>query len=89
MLGFAIAAAVTLLGYWQAKRFTRNRLRFVDAVQKPTSAALAGLGAAAIAWPVTWLLPIVGTGTALLFGAAVAVGVSAGARDIRRRIGGG
>jgi len=36
-----------------------------------------------------WLLPLVGTGTALLFGLGVGAGVSSGARDIRKRIGSG
>jgi len=35
------------------------------------------------------MLPLVGTGTAILFGASVALGVNAGARDIRKRIGAG
>jgi hypothetical protein len=40
--------------------------------------------AALVAWPLTWILPLVGTGTALLFGAAVAFGVSSGAKAIRQ-----
>jgi hypothetical protein len=89
MIGLAITLAVALIGYWQAKQFVQSKLRFVDAVHKATAPLLAGVAAAAVAMPVVWLLPVVGTGTALLFGAGVALGVNAGARDIRRRIGAG
>lgn len=89
MIGLAITAVVALIGYWQAKQFVQNKLRFVDGVHKGAAPVLAGVAAAAVALPVVWLLPIVGTGTALLFGAGVALGVNAGARDIRKRIGAG
>jgi hypothetical protein len=66
----------------------RDRLKFVDAVQTLKAPILAGLIAWAVVTPITWLLPLVGTGTALLFGLSVGMGVRAGARDIRtdRRI---
>jgi hypothetical protein len=89
LVGLAITATVTFLGYWQAKSFTTSRLRFVDAVHKASAPILAGIAAVVIATPIVWLLPLVGGGTALLFGASVALGVNAGARDIRRRIGAG
>ena len=54
---------------------------------KRCSRSLAGVGALVIATPVVWLLPLVGGGTALLFGGSVAMGAAAGARDIRKRIG--
>ena len=92
-LGFAITLAIagggSLLGYWQARRFVQNKLRYVDAVHKTMVPALVGVAAACVAAPIVWLLPFVGTGTALLFGGSVAMGVAAGARDIRRRIGSG
>jgi hypothetical protein len=40
-------------------------------------------GAFSAAAPLTWIIPLVGMGTAVLFGAGVAFGVRAGARDIR------
>jgi hypothetical protein len=89
LVGFGITAAATFLGYWQAKQFTQNRLRFVDAVQRAGVPVLVGIGAAVVAMPVVALLPLVGAGTAILFGAGVGLGVSAGRRDIRRRIGTG
>jgi len=85
----AIASTVTLLGYWQARQFTQNKLRYVDAVHKASIPVLVGVAAVIVATPVVWILPLVGTGTALLFGGGVAMGVAAGARDIRRRIGAG
>lgn len=89
LLGIAITVGVTLLGYWQARQFTQNKLRFVDGVHRAFVPVMVGVAAALIAAPVTWLLPLVGTGTALLFGGGVAMGVAAGARDIRKRIGAG
>jgi hypothetical protein len=87
--GLAATIAATLFGFWQARRFTVNRLQYVDAVQNGLAPVLAGVGAAIIAAPVVWFLPLVGTGTAILFGLSVALGVSSGARDIRKRIGTG
>lgn len=89
LLGIAITVGVTLFGYWQARQFTQNKLRFVDGVHRGFVPVMVGVAAALIAAPVTWLLPLVGTGTALLFGGGVAMGVAAGARDIRKRIGAG
>ena len=83
LLAFAATIAAGAFGYISARKFVRERLKFVDGAQTFRGALLAGLIAWAIAMPVTWLLPLVGTGTAILFGISVAVGVRAGARDIR------
>ena len=87
--GLAMTLAATLFGFWAARRFTTNKLQYVDAVQNGLAPVLAGIGAAIVAMPVAWLLPLIGTGTALLFGISVALGVSSGARDIRKRLGAG
>lgn len=89
IISMAIAIAVAAIGYLQAKSFVKSKLRFVDAVHHFAAPLLAGLAALLIAMPVVWLLPLVGTGTAILFGLGVGAGVSSGARDIRRRIGSG
>ena len=89
LIWLAIAGGATLFGFWQSRNFVQNKLRYVDAVHKAFVPALAGLAAALIASPVALLLPFVTTMTALLFGGGVAMGVAAGARDIRRRIGSG
>lgn len=86
LAGVAATVTATVFGYWQAKQFTRNRLRFVDAVHGAGVPILVGLGAACLAAPVVALLPLVGTGTAILFGAGVGLGVNSGARDIRRKL---
>lgn len=87
LLSLGITAATVLGGYFFSRTFTENKLRYVDAVHKASFPVLAGLGALVIASPIVWLLPLVGTGTALLFGGSVAMGTAAGARDIRKRIG--
>ena len=85
----AIAGVASVVGYWQARQFTQNKLRYVDAVHKASIPVLVGAAAVLVATPVAWLVPFVTWGTALLFGGGVAMGVAAGARDIRRRIGAG
>lgn len=71
-------------GYARVRRFVRQRLRFVDAVQRPVAPVLAALAGVLTAAPVVWLLPVVGSGTALLFGAGVGLAVRHGARDVRK-----
>jgi hypothetical protein len=82
-IAFVIAVVAVVLGYSGARRFVRDRLRYVDGAQKGTAPLIAGIVAFLVAWPLSWLLPLVGTGTALAFAISVAVGVSGGARDIK------
>jgi hypothetical protein len=89
IVGLAITAGVSILGYWQSRQFVQNKLRYVDGVHKAIVPVAVGLVAGLIAMPVVWLVPLISTGTALLFGGSVALGVNAGARDIRRRLGAG
>lgn len=89
IISMAIALAVAAFGYLQAKSFVQSKLRFVDAVQHFAAPLIAGVAAMLIATPVVWLLPLIGKGTAILFGLGVGAGVSSGAREIRKRIGGG
>jgi len=70
-------------GYVQVRRFVRERLQFVDAVQRSGVPVVVGTVAAVAVTPVVWLLPVVGVGTAILFGAGIGLGVSHGARDVR------
>lgn len=81
-LGITLVAA--WMGYAVARRFVRDRLRYVDAARKPSSAILAGVAGAVVAAPLAWLLPLVTGATAIAFGVAVGLGVRAGASDIRR-----
>lgn len=71
-------------GYVRARRFVRDRLRFVDTVQHPAAPVVAGAVGVVAAAPVVWLLPVVGGGTALLFGVGMSLAVRHGARDVRR-----
>ena len=90
LLLFAATIAVTAFGYITARKFVRERLKFVDGAQTMKAPVIAGLVAWALAMPLTWILPL-GMGTALLFGLSVGMGVRAGAKDIRteRRISSG
>jgi hypothetical protein len=86
LMGLVAAAAAAGVGYVRSRSFVARRLRFVDAVQSPAAPLVAGVAATAIAVPVVWVLPIVGGGTALLFGIAVGAGTRAGVRNIRRSL---
>ena len=86
LIGLIATGAATAGGYFQSRGFVRRRLKYVDLVQKAGAPVIAGAAAAVVAAPVVALLPLVGAGTALLFGAGVGAGVAAGAKDIRRRL---
>ena len=84
LLSFAIASVLAIVLHGSARRFVRNRLRYVDAVQKaivPWAAGAAAFGVGALLVPI---IPIVGIGTALTAALAVGSGVAAGAKDIRQ-----
>jgi hypothetical protein len=83
LLAFAATIAASAFGYVTARRFVRERLKFVDAAQTLKAPIIAALVAWAIATPLTWFLPLVGSGAAILFGLSVGLGVRAGGRDIR------
>ncbi len=84
ILMLAAGGVVTVVGYFRTRQFVRRRLRFVDAVQKPVAPVAAGAVAAVVAAPVVWLLPVLGAGTAVVFGAGIGLGVLHGARDVKR-----
>jgi hypothetical protein len=82
-ISFVIALLAVVIGYSGARRFVRDRLRYVDGAQKGTAPIVAGIVAFLIALPLSWLLPLVGTGTEIAFAISVATGVASGARDIK------
>jgi hypothetical protein len=91
LITLAVSFAVSWVGYGAARRFVRERLRYVEAAQRPSSAVIAGFVAMLIAIPVISVLhwiPIlgwlVGGGTALVFGLSVGLGVHSGALDVKR-----
>jgi hypothetical protein len=77
MLWLAVSAAALIGGFIVSRSFVRRRLRFVDAIQRPSAPLIAGAAAAVVALPIT-LLPIVTVGTAVAFGIGVAGGVASG-----------
>ena len=83
LIGMGIAGAAAVYGHMKSRRFTRRRLRYTSWVEKPGLGIAAGVVAAVIAAPIVGPLPLVGTGTALLFGAGVGTGVAMGAKDAK------
>jgi UDP-N-acetylmuramyl pentapeptide phosphotransferase/UDP-N-acetylglucosamine-1-phosphate transferase len=83
MIAFIIATVAALFGYSAAKKFVRDRLRFVDGAHKPATPFIAGIGAYLVALVVVGLLPIVGWGTAVAFALSVAFGTAAGSKEVK------
>jgi hypothetical protein len=83
MIPLLITLAAGLGGYFLARSFVRNRLRFVDAIYSPFAPFLAGVLAAIVAWPLA-LLPLLHATTAVVFGIGVGTGTAAGARALKR-----
>lgn len=88
LIGLLAALGAAGFGYVRSRRFVRERLVFVDAAHRRSAPWIAGFGAWILATPVTWLLPLVGGGTALLFGISVGMGVNSGRKKIRRLLAG-
>ncbi len=83
LIAFLVVTVAVTGGYVTARRFVGQRLRFVDAVQRPAAPWIAATGAWVLGSLAALLLPFVGAFAALSFGVAVGLGVSAGARDAR------
>ena len=84
LIALALALGASWFGYGAARRFVRERLRYVEAALTPGAAILAGVGAAVLLTPLAWLLPLVTGGTAIAFGLGVGLGARAGASDVKR-----
>ena len=84
LIVLGLAAASIVAGHVKTRSFVRERLRFVDAVYRPAAPFVAGTAAAVAAAPLAWLMPFVGGGTAVVFGAAIGYGVARGRRDLRQ-----
>ena len=83
VLSFIIASIVAVVLHGSTRRFVRNRLRYVDAVQRGIAPWAAGGAAFLLSMLIVPILPLVGIGTAITAALAVGSGVAAGARDIR------
>ena len=77
LLGLVVTAAALVGGFVISRNFVRRRLRFVDAIQRPSAPLIAGVAVAVVALPVA-LLPVVTIGTAVALGVGVAGGVASG-----------
>ena len=83
-ISLVITFVASWMGYGTARRFVRERLRYVDAARSPGAPVIAGVVAAMVAAPFAYFLPLITGLTALFFGASVALGVRAGATDVKR-----
>ncbi len=83
-ISLLLTLGVVYFGYSTARRFVRDRLRFVEGARKPHIPFVVAFAILAVAIPLAWLLPFVGVGSALALGVGVGVGVAAGGRDLRR-----
>jgi hypothetical protein len=83
-IGIVATGGATVIGYLKSRDFVARRLRYVDVIRNPFAPWAAGAVATVAAAPVVWLLPVIGGGSALLFGAAVGVGTRAGVRRLDR-----
>lgn len=82
IISIAVSLALTSFGFALARKYVRERLKFVDAVQTMKAPIIAGLVGWALLMPFTFV-PFIGLGTAIVFGLSVGLGVRAGARDIK------
>jgi hypothetical protein len=86
LIALAATSTAGVVGYWKSRDFVHTRLRYVDRVQKAGTPLIAGAVAAVVALPVVAVVPLIGAGTAMVFGAAVGLGTRAGAYRIRRGV---
>lgn len=83
LIAFAASLALTWAAFAQARKFVRNRLRFVPAAQSFWAPILAGGATALVSLPIVGLIPLIGAGTALSIGVSVGLGVASAQKDIR------
>ena len=86
LLAFVFVWTAAYLGYSKARTFVRDRLRYVEGIYRGSTPWKAGFIAGLAVTPIAWVLPVVSGASAILFGAAVGMGVAAGRRDLRRRL---
>ncbi len=84
LISLVVSVGAGLFAFGLAREYVRQRLRFVDAVRHPMAPWAVALGAILVAAPIVWLLPIVGGGTALIFGAGSGLGTASGVKALKR-----
>ncbi len=82
-LWLIITGIASIGGYLTVKKFVRERLRFVEGVQKPGVPLLAGTATALVLIPAA-MLPVVNVATAIIVGVGVGSGVAAGRRALKQ-----
>jgi hypothetical protein len=82
-LFLAAAGAGMGVSYMKVRDFVSERLRFVDAAQKRSAPWLAGVAATLALSPIVAVLPVLGAGTAIVFGVVVGTAVRKGQREVR------
>jgi hypothetical protein len=82
-LAGAITVAAGIFGFAVARDFTIRKLRYVDGVRNPTWPWIVGLIAAVVTAPLA-ILPLIGTGTAVIFGLFTGLGTASGVKALRR-----
>ena len=86
LITLVLAIVAGGFGFRTARRFMRDRLRYVDAASHASAPWIAG-GVATMLGAIIAIFPIIGIfigwPAVLAFGAAVAAGVAAGQRDVR------
>ena len=83
MIELIVGAAAAFIGFTKTRSFVKRRLRYVEAVQKPTAPVLSGAATAVAAAPLVAVIPLIGPPVAIALGLAVGAGTYAGAKDIR------
>ncbi len=79
----AAAGAGMGISYIKIRDFVRERLRFVDAAQRRSTPWVAGIVAAIVAAPLVAFLPVLGGGTAIVFGIVTGTAVRSGQKQVK------
>ena len=85
MVELIVAFGLGGFGYFKTRIFVREKLRFVDAIQRPVAPVVAGVATGVVANVLVAVLPFVGGLTIpVLAGLGIGAGVSHGAKDLKR-----
>ena len=79
----AAAGAGMGLSYFRIRDFVSERLRFVDSAQRKSTPWVAGILAAVAASVIVPFLPILGGGTAIVFGIVTGTAVRSGQKKVK------
>ncbi|MFI5234204.1 MAG: hypothetical protein ACHQXA_00705 [Gemmatimonadales bacterium] len=78
-----LIAAAGVVGFALARRYVRTRLRFVDAIRSPIAPWVAGIIAALVTYPLSFL-PLVTAAATLIFGIGTGFGTASGVKALKR-----